>query len=179
MSSPIPAPTPECYLLAHSILTDARSALGYSSLAIADGATGLGHALVKLGRQANVTTIAGAADEAERSSLSVLGATHVIQGDFQAFVRGVMDYTLGNGAEVIIDQQAGAGFRRQFEMIADFGNVLVTGWSAGDPPALFATLWAALDRCPCVQIWTLDRYRNRRDRLDILERDLRSLLEQR
>lgn len=169
------APAFDDYLLAHSILMDARAGIDFSTMAISDGATGLGCALVELGARAGVSTIVGAGSSVEEADLKARGATHVIRRDNVEFVPEVMRLTDDKGVELIVDQVAGADFVGNFDMVADFGDILVTGWSSGDPLQLFETMWAKLDRCPCVQLWTLDRYRSDPGQLAKLEQGVRAL----
>lgn len=163
------------YLLAHSILTDARTGIDFSTMAIANGATGLGLALVELSSEVGVLTIVGVQGPIEEADVRARGANHVIRRDTTEFVPEVMRITGEKGAELIVDQIAGENFASNFDMLADFGDILVTGWSAGDPAQLFETMWAKLDRCPCMQLWTLDRYRSDPDRLARLEHDVKAL----
>lgn len=166
----------EVYLLAQSILTDARKGAGFSSLVIADGATSLGLALAELGTKMDVRIFAGAYDADAEASLAALGVECVIRRDGTDFVDEVMRLTDGLGADLIVDQVTGPDFERNFDMLADFGDVLVTGWSDGDAPHLFETMWAKLDRCPCMQLWTLDRYRSLPERMEALQGEVRSYL---
>lgn len=177
MDDPDSVPTFDDYLLSRSILTDGRRGLNVSTLAIPDGATGLGLALVEMSARSGPMIIAGAHDAAEEARLRASGATHIIRRDATDFAAEVMRLTEGRGAELIVDQVAGPGFAGLFEMIADFGNLFVTGWRGGDAPKLFETLWAALDRCPCVQLWTLDRYRADPSRLAALQQEVAAFLE--
>lgn len=173
------APVFDDYLVAHSILTDARAELNFSSLAVPDGATGLGRALTEMGMLAGIPIIIGVDDAAGEEEARAMGATHIARRDKGAMAEQVIRLTDGKGADLVVDQVAGPDFAGMFEMVADFGNVLVTGWTAGDAPRLFETMWAALDRCPCMQIWTRDRYRSVPDRLNQLEREVATFLETR
>ncbi len=166
----------EDYLLAQSILTDVRRGAGLSQVAIADGATPLGRALVELGAHARVQVIAGVSEAGEAESLAALGAGSVIRCDDTNFVDQVMELTDGLGVDLVVDQVAGQEFDRNFDMLADFGDIVVTGWTHGDPPKLFETMWAKLDRCPCIQFWTLDRYISQPDRTQELHREVRDYL---
>lgn len=166
----------EVYLLAQSILKDARKNSGFSSLAIADGTKSLGRALVELSARLDVRVIVGAHDAAAEGELVALGVDCVIRIDSLDFVEEVMSLTDGQGVDLILDEVGGLGFERNFDMLADFGDILVTGWVDGDPPHLFETMWAKLDRCPCIQLWTLDRYRSLPKRLEELQAEVREYL---
>ena len=160
------------HLLAWTILADARAELGFSSLAVQEGVTGLGLALARLAADAGVILFAGADGATEEARLAEVGGARVLRRDLADFADEVMRLSNGRGADAIVDQAAGLRFADNFAMIADFGDVLVTDWRDGDAPALFETMWAALDRCPSVQLWTLERYRAAPDRLRRLEEDL-------
>lgn len=166
----------EAYLLAQSILTDARAALKFSKMAVRDGATDLGRALIDLSVEAGVSVIAGAGSAAEEAKLKEAGAAYIIRHDAQNFVQEVMRLTDGQGVELIVDQVAGPDFAENFDMLADFGDVLITGWTDGDPQNLFETMWAKLDRCPSMQLWTLDRYGSQPDRIPELDQQIRAHL---
>lgn len=166
----------EVYLLAQSILKDARNNSGFSSLAIADGTKSLGRALVELSARLDVRVMAGAQDAAAEAEFAALGVDCVIRSDRLDFVEEVMSLTDGQGVDLILDQVGGPGFERNFDMLADFGDIVVTGWADGDPPHLFETMWAKLDRCPCIQLWTLDRYRSLPERLEELRGEVRAYL---
>jgi NADPH:quinone reductase-like Zn-dependent oxidoreductase len=170
------APRFDDYVLAQSIVSDARSALQFTTLAIPDGGTPLARAIVELSAALNLPTIAGAASADEQDRLASAGATHIIRRDKADFAEELKLFTDGRGADAVVDQAAGADFSRSFDLVADFGDILITGWTGGDAPNLFETMWAQLDHCPCIQIWTLDRYASKPGRLRQIDQEVRTFL---
>lgn len=123
--------------IAYALLHDAARGTDGKSLYIPGGAGGLGTALIKLARHDDWQVIASAGTDEKCAYLRRIGASCVLNSRTEDPRQKILAATNGRGVDVVFDQLTGPSFFRQFDLLADFGMVVVYNWLEGDPEQNF------------------------------------------
>ncbi len=100
------------------------------------GAGGVGSAAIQLGKAAGVRVVATAGSDAKVDLCRELGADLAVNYKEGDFVRAVMDFTGGAGADVIYDPVGGDVYDRSTKCIAFEGRLVVVGFTSGRIPTV-------------------------------------------
>jgi len=148
---------PLAYLTAfHALHTLGHLQSGHTVLAYAP-AGGVGTAVAQLARQvADVTTIGLTSSEEKAAYARGQGYAHVFNYKTDDVVAKVKEVTAGHGADLILDSVGGAGFAKNFDMLAPLGLIIWFGAAAGFPEANITQLMGAnLAKGPGVRLFRI------------------------
>lgn len=102
-------------------------------LLVHGAAGGLGSALVQLGLAMGAEVVAVVSNEAKAHTARELGATHVVFADgFKDAVKEIYPA----GVDLVADPVGGDRFTDSLRSLADYGTILVLGFTAGDIPQI-------------------------------------------
>lgn len=121
------------HIIAWGMLTEVCTGTEGNCLYIPGAAGGMGTAVVQLAPKLGFRVIASASTEEKCGYLKQIGADCVFNHAVADPVEEILSFTEGNGADVILDQLVGEKFRRNFEMLADYGLVVIYNHLHGFP----------------------------------------------
>ena len=146
-------------------------------LLVHGAAGGVGLAAVQVGRALGATVIATASSPDKLAACRAQGAHHAIDYTREDFVQAVLDYTDGDGADIVYDPVGGDVFDKSRRCIAFDGRLVVVGFASGRIPEIAAN--RMLLRTFSVTGFTLHGYkRHRPDLLDQAQQHLFQLYAQ-
>lgn len=162
------------YQVAHHLLHTAGRGVEAESVLVHTAAGGVGSAAVQLALIAGMKVIGVAGSQPKRRAVEALGAQHTIDYRSEDVVAKVREITGGRGADLILDPIGGAGFGRNFAMLAPLGMVISYGRLDGPPDAdLLTTMRANSAVSPALRFFTIHSFD---DRPDIRAATMKTLL---
>lgn len=148
---------PLAYLTAyHALHTLGHIKPGYNVLAYAP-AGGVGIAVAQLAKLIpDVKTIGITSSEEKIDFAKSQGYTQAFNYKTDNVVANIMEATNGHGADLILDSVAGAGFAKNFDMLAPMGLIIWFGAAGGFPEANITELMGAnLAKGPGVRLFRI------------------------
>lgn len=121
------------YFVAWSLLNDVGQCRAGQSLYITGGAGGVGTAVVQTALLMGMTVCASARSDEKCDYIRSLGAQCVFNSTKVSEKDAILEFTGGQGVDVIFDQLVGPRFESQFEYLADFGTIVIYNWLDGSP----------------------------------------------
>mgnify|MGYP002517209439 FL=1 len=119
--------------VAYALLYEVGRGTDGHSLYIAGAAGGIGTTLIQMAKDKGMDVIASASSEKKCAALRQVGADCVFNYK-TADVKGVvLNHTNGRGVDLIYDQVCGPNFKKQFDYLADFGQIVLYNWLKGSP----------------------------------------------
>ncbi|MCC7248259.1 MAG: zinc-binding dehydrogenase [Lysobacter sp.] len=144
------------FLLAHCLLHEAGKVTPGQSLYINGAAGGVGIAIIQMAKRAGMRVIAGCSTDEKCAFAIAHGADGAVNYRSDGVEQAVQDFTDDRGVDLILDQYVGAGFLRNFEMLAPLGQVIIYNWVGGMPPAdTAAAMTAFISKCPAIRWFSL------------------------
>lgn len=121
------------YFVAWALLNDIGHGRSGQSLYITGGAGGVGTAVIQTALLMGMTVCASARSDEKCEYIRSLGAQCVFNSTKVSEKDTILDFTHGQGVDLIFDQLVGARFESQFEYLADFGMIVIYNWLDGSP----------------------------------------------
>jgi NADPH2:quinone reductase len=121
------------YQVAYHIIHTAGRVVPDGTAVIDSAAGGMGSALVQLARIAGMRVIAIAGGKEKTDALREYGADHVVDRTREDPVARVAEFTIGKGADLVLDGVGGRSFAQKFPMVGAFGLIVFYGWLQGRP----------------------------------------------
>lgn len=125
------------YFIGWSMLHEAGRGTDGKTLYILGGAGGVGTCLIKMALADGWEVISAADTEEKCDHLRRLGTTHVFNCAKQDEKEAVMQFTNGRGVDLVYDQWVGEKLYPEFDLLADFGTVVIYNWLEGEPKENF------------------------------------------
>ena len=119
--------------VAYALLFEAGRGTDGDSLYISGAAGGIGTTLIQMAASAGIRVIASASTEEKCAVLRSLGADVVFNYKQVSEKEAVLEATGGRGADLIYDQTAGQALAGRFDILADFGQIILYNWMEGSP----------------------------------------------
>jgi len=98
-------------------------------------AGGVGTAVIQLAKLAGIRVIGLVSSEEKANFVTEMGIDHWVNYRREDVPKRVMELTGGKGADLILDHVGGAGFGKNFDMLAPAGQVIWFGNLGGELPA--------------------------------------------
>lgn len=163
--------------IAYGMLNDAACGAKGKTLYILGGAGGLGTAIIKLALNDNWTVISSADTDEKCEYLRRIGAHHVFNCLKADTKEEIMNFTNGVGVDYIFDQLVGKTFFDQFDILADFGLIIVYNWLYGSPDTdFFPYMLNQAIHCSGVRPFSFHVYDNKPERMSEIENNVLSLI---
>lgn len=119
--------------VAYALLYDVGRGTDGRSLYISGAAGGIGTTLIQMAKAKGMEVIASASSDAKCQVLREMGADCVFNSRQEDAAQVVLDHTGGRGVDLIYDQLCGPDFAKQFDYLADFGQIILYNWLNGSP----------------------------------------------
>lgn len=119
--------------VAYALLNDVGKGTNGESLYIEGAAGGIGTTLIQMALAKGMKVAASASSEEKCAVLRALGAQCVFNYRETDPKDAILDFTDGQGVDLIYDQIAGPGLKNRFAYLADFGQIVLYNWLEGDP----------------------------------------------
>lgn len=119
--------------VAYALLYDVGRGTDGKSLYISGAAGGIGTTLIQMAKDKGMDVIASASSDQKCSVLRQVGADCVFNRNTADAKDVILNHTNGRGVDLIYDQICGPEFRKQFDYLADFGQVVLYNWLKGSP----------------------------------------------
>jgi NADPH2:quinone reductase len=147
------------------------------TLYISGAAGSFGTAVLQMAPLLGFTVIASASSEKKCAYLRDQGASHVFNYKKNDPVQQVRQVTQGKGADIILDQVAGRDFCRQFEMLADFGTIVVYNHLGGFPEEnIIQAMTSRFANCHAIRIYSSHIYDDKPELLAQKKKEVFQLL---
>lgn len=154
------------YLVAWALLNDVGRGTDGRSLYIKSASGGIGTAVIQTALLQGMTVIASASTDDKCEYLRKLGAQCVFNYNSCNEKDTILEYTDGEGVDLIYDQLAGPDFGKQFEFLADFGMIVLYNWLDGDPGLdQLQTIIGRSSHASAVRSFSFHIYDNKPERL--------------
>jgi NADPH2:quinone reductase len=118
-------------------------------------AGGVGLAAIRLAKVLGARVIAAVGDEAKKAAVLASGADAVVNYSVEDLRERVKSLTADRGADVILDVVGGDVFDQCMRCVAQFGRVIVMGFTSGRIPEL-KTNRLLLKNCSLLGVWLGD-----------------------
>lgn len=165
------------YFVAYSLLHEAGRGTDGQSLYILGGAGGVGTALIKLALKEGWEVISGADTDEKCEYLISIGTTHVFNSTKIDQYKAVKEFTNQRGVDLLFDQWVGENFYKQFDLLADFGMVVVYNWLEGSPNEdFFPHMVDQAIHSTAVRIFSSHIYDNKPERLEKIKNQVFELI---
>jgi NADPH:quinone reductase len=152
------------YQVAYHLLHTAARGAEARTVLVHTAAGGVGSAAVQLALIAGMRVVGVAGSEAKRRAVLELGAAHAFNHRTDDVVAQVREATGGEGADLILDPIGGAGFGRNFAMLAPLGLVISYGRLDGPPDLNFVqAMREHHEVSPAVRFFTIHSFDHRPD----------------
>ncbi len=122
---------PVTFLTAYSMLRLSAHAQKGETILIHAAGGGVGTSAVQLARYLGMTIIGTASEDSKLALARELGAAHTINYIKEDYVKPVLDFTHGRGADIIFEPNGGDQLRRDIEAAAPFGRIVFYGTASG------------------------------------------------
>ena len=119
--------------VAYALLYEVGRGTDGQSLYIAGAAGGIGTTLIQMAKDKGMDVIASASDEEKCAALRRVGADCVFNYKTADVKETILNHTNGRGVDLIYDQLCGPDFAKQFDYLADFGQIVLYNWLNGSP----------------------------------------------
>ncbi|HZU89051.1 MAG TPA: zinc-binding dehydrogenase [Stellaceae bacterium] len=150
------------YQVAWHLLHSAWRGRAGDRIVVHAAAGGVGSAAVQLALIAGMEVVGIAGSPAKLRAVRGLGAREAIDYRREDVVARVREATRGRGADLILDPIGGAGFARNFAMLAPLGMVVSYGRLDGPPDGdLLAAMRAAHIASPALRFFTIHSFDDR------------------
>jgi NADPH2:quinone reductase len=150
------------YQVAWHLLHSAWRGRAGDHVVVHAAAGGVGSAVVQLALIARMEVIGIAGGPAKLRAVRDLGARDAIDHRREDVVARVREATRGRGADLVLDPIGGAGFARNFAMLAPLGMVVSYGRLDGPPDGdLLAAMRAAHIASPALRFFTIHSFDDR------------------
>jgi NADPH2:quinone reductase len=127
------AALPVTYLAAWHMLHTMRRVREGETILLYAAAGGVGTAVLQLAKLAGARVIGLTSTDEKARFLREAGCWQVINYKTENVLSSVMDYTRGQGADLILDSVGGEGFKDNFRMLNTLGQIIWFGISGGMP----------------------------------------------
>lgn len=149
------------YQLAWGLLHSATRGKLPATVYLNGAGGGVGSAVVQLCRQLGIAVVGGASSLEKRRAAKEWGASQVVNSsaEIQVVVKDVLEATLGQGVDLVLDHLCGPGFISHLEMLAPFG--LLVSYNALKGPAqgdVFGTLRTLAPRAVGIAAFNMHAY---------------------
>ncbi len=121
------------YFVAYALLNEIGRGTDGRSIYITGGAGGIGTAVIQTALLEGFTVCASARSDEKCEYIKSLGAHCVFNSTKVSEKDALLEFTHGEGVDLIFDQVAGPRFASQFEYLADFGMIVLYNWMEGSP----------------------------------------------
>lgn len=125
------AALPETFFTVWSNLFDRAKLNAGETILIHGGTSGIGTTAIQLAKAFGATVITTSGSDDKCETCKTLGADHVINYKTQDFVEETLQYTGGNGADVILDMVAGDYIGRNVNSLNEDGRLVVIAVQGG------------------------------------------------
>ena len=125
------AALPETYFTVWSNLFDRAELKIGETILIHGGTSGIGTCAIQLAKAFGATVITTSGSDEKCEVCKSLGADHVINYKTQDFVEKTLEYTDGNGADVILDMVAGDYVGRNVKSLNEDGRLVIIAVQGG------------------------------------------------
>ena len=136
------AALPVTYLAAWHMLHTMRRIRENETILVYAAAGGIGTAVLQLAKLAGAKVIGLTSNDAKVAYLREAGCWKVINYTTENVLSRVMDYTHGQGVDLILDSVGGEGFKDNFRMLNTLGQLIWFGITAGMPHANILKIFA-------------------------------------
>lgn len=165
------------YFVAYSLLHEAGRGTDGHSLYILGGAGGVGTALIKLALNDGWEVISGADTDEKCEYLKSIGTTHVFNSTTVNQYEAVKEITNQRGVDLLFDQWVGKSFYKQFDLLADFGMVVVYNWLEGSPKEdFFPHMVNHAINSHAVRVFSSHIYDSKPERFERIKNEIFSLI---
>ena len=124
------AALPEVFLTAFQTIDWLAHLQSGERILIHAGASGVGTAAIQLAKQKGAEVIV-TASESKQDICKTLGADKTINYKNEDFKEAVLDYTNGEGVDVVIDFIAAPYFHRNIDLLRADGRLILLAWMGG------------------------------------------------
>ena len=100
---------------------------------ISGAAGGIGTTLIQMAKDKGMDVVASASTDEKCAVLRQVGADCVFNRNKADAREIILNHTNGRGVDLIYDQLCGPEFSRQFDYLADFGQIVLYNWLKGSP----------------------------------------------
>lgn len=125
------AAIPEAFLTAFDALFNQGGAGPGSRVLIHAGASGVGSAAIQLAHQFRMSVITTVGSAKKGESAQSLGADRVVNYRQEQFAEAVLDWSKGQGVDVIVDLVGQSYFQDNLRVLASDGTLVVVGTMSG------------------------------------------------
>jgi NADPH2:quinone reductase len=115
------------YSAAYRAMFQAARALPGETMLVHGASGGVGIAAVQLGRAAGLTVISTAGSEKGRALVAEQGAHLVLDHTQPDYLEGLMKFTAGRGADLILEMLANKNLAKDLSVVAQKGRIIVIG----------------------------------------------------
>lgn len=171
----IAVPASSLFRLPHSIPLEHAASLGNFQVAMAllqqiapkhagtvfitGAAGGVGSAAVQLARLFGMTVIASISTQQKEQFARRQGANHIVNYRTENVVERVLNFTNGQGADLILDHIGGPALSQHFEMLATWGTIVSFNAKNGSPSRnLFDDLRLHAGKSPGFRCFSMHSY---------------------
>lgn len=119
--------------VAYALLYDVGRGTDGKSLYISGAAGGIGTTLIQMAKDKGMDVVASASTDEKCAVLRQVGADCVFNRNKADAREIILNHTNGRGVDLIYDQLCGPEFSRQFDYLADFGQIVLYNWLKGSP----------------------------------------------
>lgn len=119
--------------VAYALLYEVGRGTDEKSLYISGAAGGIGTTLIQMAKAKGMDVIASASTDEKCQVLKQVGADCVFNRNREDAGEVILNHTNGRGVDLIYDQLCGPDFARQFDYLADFGQIVLYNWLKGSP----------------------------------------------
>ena len=119
--------------VAYALLNDVGRGTDGQSLYISGAAGGIGTTLIQMAKAKGMDVVASASTDEKCAVLRSIGADCVFNYKTADVKETILNHTNGRGVDLIYDQLCGPDFAKQFDYLADFGQIVLYNWLNGSP----------------------------------------------
>lgn len=149
------------YQVAWALMYRAARGVDIRTVYINGAAGGIASAVIQLGNVAGFTVIGGASSAEKCAFASAQGAAHTVNYSSERVVDRVLEYTGGEGVDLILDHVIGRNFTDSLDMLGNLGMIVSFNALGGTPEKeLFREMRAHLPKSPAVRCFTMHSYDN-------------------
>lgn len=165
------------YFVGWSLLHEAGRGTDGKSLYILGGAGGVGTCLIKMALADGWKVISAADTDEKCEHLKRLGTTHVFNCSKCDEKEEIMRFTDGRGVDLVYDQWVGEKLYPEFDLLADFGMVVIYNWLDGEPKeSFYQPMLDHAKKCLAVRIYSSHLYDTNAERMKRMQQEVFSLL---
>lgn len=125
------AALPETFFTVWSNVFDRGNLQAGETLLVQGGSSGIGVAAIQMAKAAGATVIVTAGSDDKCAACLTLGADHAINYRAADFGEAVRELTGGRGVDLILDMVAGSYVKREVELLAEDGRLVIIALLGG------------------------------------------------